>query len=574
MYLIQILFLFLFLNNICLSQDVTEYYLYNRTPQWSEVIEYYKKLDKQFTQAKLFTEGTTDIGMPLHLFVISSDGDFNPESLHQKKKLIWLINNGIHPGEPDGIDASMIFAKDVLNKINSEEYKNVVICIIPIYNIDGSLNRGCCSRVNQDGPQEYGFRGNYQNLDLNRDFVKCDTKNTESFIRIFQKWNPDLFLDTHVSNGADYPYNITLIATQKDKLTPPLGKYLSEKMLPELYRKMESKSEKMIPYVNTIKDTPDSGLEGFLETPRYASGYTALFNTIGFISETHMLKPYPIRVKATITFMETLRQYAAHNVSDILKKRDEAVKFTRTTTEFPVQWQLDTLSKDSIRFDGYTAVYSTSKITGLQRLSYNKDKPYSKFIPYKNNFKPQVIVNRPVAYIIPQCWTRVLERMKLNGVKMQTITSDTVIEVECYKITQYKTSSKPYEGHYLHSNVTVEKQIRKVKFYQGDRMIVVNQPANRYVVETLEPQGADAFFVWGFFDGILQQKEWFSDYVFEDIAEKMILENPALMDSLKAAIKADSSLQNNQYMQLNVLYRQSPYFEKSYMIYPVYRLMQ
>ncbi len=573
MYMFRFLLLFLFLDNVCLSQDVTDYYLHNRTPQWHEVIEYYKKLDKQFPQAKLFTEGTTDVGKPLHLFVISSDGDFNPVSLHQKKRLIWLINNGIHPGEPDGIDASMIFAKNVLSKISSEEYKNVVICIIPIYNIDGALNRGCCSRVNQDGPLEYGFRGNYQNLDLNRDFVKCDTKNTESFIRIFQKWNPDLFLDTHVSNGADYPYNITLIATQKDKLTPPLGKYLSEKMLPELYRNMESKSEKMIPYVNTIKDTPDSGLEGFLETPRYASGYTALFNTIGFISETHMLKPYSVRVKATITFLETLRQYAARNAAEILQKRAEAINFTKATHEFPVQWQLDTLSKDSIRFDGYTAVYSTSKITGLQRLSYDKSRPYSKFIPYQNNFKPQVVIKQPFAYIIPQCWSHVIERLQLNGVEMQTITADTIIEVECYKIGQYKTTSKPYEGHYLHSNVTVEKQVRKVKFFKGDRLIKVNQLANRYIVETLEPQGTDAFFAWGFFDGILQQKEWFSDYVFEDIAQKMIQENPALMDSLNDAIKSDSTLKNNHYMQLNMLYRLSPYFEKSYMIYPVYRLM-
>ncbi|QQR94374.1 MAG: hypothetical protein IPJ93_11000 [Bacteroidota bacterium] len=310
-----------------------------------------------------------------------------------------------------------------------------------------------------------------------------------------------------------------------------------------------------------------------METPRYASGYTALFNTIGFISETHMLKPYSVRVKATITFMETLRQYAARNAAEILQKRAEAINFTKATHEFPVQWQLDTLSKDSIRFDGYTAVYSTSKITGLQRLSYDKSKPYSKFIPYQNNFKPQVEIKRPIAYIIPQCWNRVIERLKLNGVKMQIITADTIIEVECYKIGQYKTASKPYEGHYLHSSVTVEKQVRKVKFFKGDRLIKVNQLANRYIVETLEPQGTDAFFAWGFFDGILQQKEWFSDYVFEDIAQKMIQENPALMDSLNDAIKSDSTLKNNHYMQLNMLYRLSPYFEKSYMIYPVYRLM-
>jgi hypothetical protein len=556
------------------AQDITNLYLNNKTPQWHEVIAYYQKLDGAYKEAKLLEAGITDCGKPLHLFVVSSDADFMPESIHQKGKLIFLINNGIHPGEPDGIDASMIFINAILKDIRNPKYRNIVFCIIPVYNIDGALNRGCCSRANQNGPEAYGFRGNYQNLDLNRDFIKCDTRNTESFIHLFQQWNPDVFLDTHVSNGADYPYNITLIATQKDKLTPSLGQYLSKNMLPDLYRQMAMHGEEMIPYVNTVEQTPESGLEGFLETPRFATGYSTLFNTLGFITETHMLKPYPVRVKATLTFMHVMTDYLADHLKDIKNIRAQAIADVKTSIQFPIQWQLDRKSADSLLFKGYKASYKPSTITGLPRLYYDRNKPYQLYVPYYNFYKPSVTVNKPLAYIIPQCWKRVIERLQMNDVIMQPLNADTSINVECYEILNYKATSTPYEGHYLHSSVEVKTQLRKVNFYAGDWLIYTNQAANRYIIETLEPQATDAFFAWGFFDGVLQQKEWFSDYVFEDIAEHMVAENPDLLFKIKDAIAKDSTLKDDQYRQLYVIYKNSPYMENSFKIYPVYRLLR
>jgi len=156
--------------------------------------------------------------------------------IRKQDKRVLLINNGIHPGEPEGIDASMMLARDLLkgNKIPA----NVVICIIPLYNIDGSHNRTSTSRANQNGPLAYGFRGNSRNLDLNRDFIKTDSKNSASFQQIFNTWNPEVFVDTHTSNGSDYQYTMTLIPTQKDKLNQVLSTYLTGQMVPSLYKEM------------------------------------------------------------------------------------------------------------------------------------------------------------------------------------------------------------------------------------------------------------------------------------------------------------------------------------------------
>src|SRR5690606_3953282 len=209
---------------------------HNRTATYEEVLAFYRHLDSSYVQAKLFSFGTTDVGKALQLMVLSKDGDFDPLSLRKKNKSIILFNNGIHPGEPEGIDASMMLIRDLL--IKDAVPDNVVLCFIPVYNIDGMLNRGV-SRVNQNGPEQYGFRGNRQNLDLNRDFIKTDSRNSQTFQEIFNRWDPDVFIDNHASNGADYQYVMTLIDTQPDKLNTILADYMLKNYTQELYNRME-----------------------------------------------------------------------------------------------------------------------------------------------------------------------------------------------------------------------------------------------------------------------------------------------------------------------------------------------
>src|SRR5205809_430608 len=262
-----------------------------QTPTYFEIIDWWKKLDAQSGFIKVFTMGVTDAGFPLHLVIVSGDRDFNLQSLHKKNKTIILINNGIHPGEPDGIDASMLLVRDiVINKYKIPS--NVVLAFIPVYNIGGCLNRSPNYRVDQDGPIEKGFRGNSQNLDLNRDFIKCDSKDARSFTEIFHLLDPDVFVDNHVSDGADYQHIMTLLVSQHNKLGGPMGEYMNKDFEPGLFRLMKEKGYDLVPYVNSFNDTPESGWSEYWDSPRYSSGYATLWNCFAFVPETHMLKPY------------------------------------------------------------------------------------------------------------------------------------------------------------------------------------------------------------------------------------------------------------------------------------------
>jgi hypothetical protein len=545
----------------------------NTTLTWSQCIAAYDSLDKISDQARLLEVGKTDVGKPLHLFVINADGVFEPE-LFDRNKIIILINNGIHPGEPDGIDASLMWCREILKPDNSMSklLENVILCIIPIYNVDGSLMRGSFSRANQDGPEEYGFRGNARNLDLNRDFIKCDSENARAFSRIFTRLQPHVFVDTHVSDGADYTYTMTLIATQSDKLGGKTGKYLKEKMEPALFDGMDKCGDPMMHYVNNMGNTPQSGILEFLETPRFASGYAALYNTLSFITETHMLKPFPQRVESTYQFIKVLVQYCHQNASEIIQIRKSANEEWMKLKEWPLNYEVDTTRFEKIKFDGYETISEPSKVGSGDRIRYDRSKVKNMEIPYFRKFVPTTFVAVPDFYIVPQAWREVIERLRLNGVQMERIEKDTTIEVETYFLDKFETSGRPYEGHYYHSDtkVTVRKTI--VRFFKGDWKISTRQVSRRYLIETLEPQSNDSFFAWNFFDSVLQQKEWFSDYIFEERAEELLKSDPQLKKEFESVLASDKDLQNNHWNQLYWLYRHSPYFEQTVNRYPVYRL--
>ncbi len=275
---------------------------------YRQVIDFYIGLAREFPEINVQTLGETDSGHPLHLVTYNPGSDFNFQKI-SRDNLVLLINNGIHPGESDGIDATMLLFRDLaLGRIRAPEH--VVLVTIPVYNVGGALNRNSFTRVNQNGPKSYGFRGNARNYDLNRDFIKMDTRNARTFARIFHSVNPDVFVDTHVSNGADYQYTLTHLFTQPDKLGGPLGSFLKDDFLPELKDSLASRGRDITPYVNVHDRPPDDGFTQFLDTPRYSTGYAALWNTLGVMVETHMLKPYDDRVKATYDFLYSMIEVA------------------------------------------------------------------------------------------------------------------------------------------------------------------------------------------------------------------------------------------------------------------------
>ena len=542
------------------------------TATYAECIEFYKQLDKLSPKISIREIGMSDAGYPYHLVLYSNDGTADPKQWHRQNKIVILVINDIHPGEPDGVDASMLFMKDIQGgKIRIPD--NIGLAIIPIYNIGGALNRNSFSRVNQNGPVSYGFRGNAQNLDLNRDFTKNDSRDSKSFVEIFHWLDPDIQVDNHVSDGADYQHTMTLITTQWNKLGGETGKFVHDIFDPALYLSMDKKGWPMCPYVNFEEGDPGRGWEEFYDSPRYSSGYAALFHTISFIPETHMLKPFKDRVKSTYALMQTITEQASIHAREIIEKRKKDIADDQQKNEFALSWKVDKSKFDSILFKGYTASHKPSEISGQQRLYYDHSKPFEKEVRFYNYFNEDKLAHAPKAYLIPQGWYEVIDLLKLNGVIMRRLTKDTSIEVEVYHIDTYNSSSRAYEKHHRNTDTKVSSSNQTIKFLKGDYMIETHQPAKRFLVEMLEPTGDDSYFSWNFFDAILQEKEGYSDYRWEDIAELYLKDHPELKNKLEDRKKADSLFAKDPSAQLNFIYKNSPYYEPVHLRYPVYRLL-
>lgn len=549
-------------------------YASNETPTWQETIDMYRWLDEKYEDARLLEVGRTDAGRPLHLFVIDRGQYFSPEKIRESGKNILFINNGIHPGEPCGVDASLKLASELLSGEDSCAHylDHTAIAIVPLFNVGGALNRGAYHRANQNGPKEHGFRGNARNLDLNRDFIKLDSKNTQSLVPILRAWDPDIFFDTHTSNGADYPYTITLINSHAQRHEASQAKFLDSTLLPFLFEGMDRSPYLMSPYVWSFKRTPEQGILAFMDYPRYTSGYVSLFNTIAFTVETHMFKPFEDRVLATWHLLREALRFSGLYTNELSEVKKQAWKEKLSRQDFTLQWTLDTTRSELIDFKGYTVKHRKSKVSGKQTYYFDRTDPWEKEIPYYKYFKPVISTTVPDYYILPSAWAEVVERLQLNGVEMEELPSDSIMELDIYYIESYKTVDKPYNGHYRHYGVETRELREKVQLLAGDWIIPSRQKAIEYLVQTLEPKGYDSFFSWNFFDEILFRNEYFSPYIFEETAEDLLKNDPLLKKEFRERQKEDPSFAANGYQQLRFIYEHSPWSEPTYMRYPVFRL--
>ncbi len=542
------------------------------TATYDQVIDFYLKLAREYSEISIQTVGETDSGYPLHLVTYNPDGNFDFKKIGNTKATI-LINNGIHPGESDGIDATMLLYRDLaLGKIEAPE--NTVLITIPIYNIGGSLNRNSTTRANQNGPKAYGFRGNAKNYDLNRDFIKADTKNTKAFAEVFHLVNPDIFIDNHVSNGADYQYTLTHLFTQHNKLGGNLGTYLHQEMMPQLEASLTNINWDITPYVNVFNEVPEKGFSQFMDHPRYSTGYTTLWNTLGMMVETHMLKPYKQRVEGTYHLMQQMILIAEKDKKKIKELRNNATTNYSDLVHYPITWAIDTSQTSTLNFKGFEADKIKSEVTGFSRLKYDRNRPFTKEVIYQNYYEAIDSIVIPKSYVIKKEWTKAINLLKLNAIEHSILTRDTTIIVDAYRISDYKTQKQAYEGHYPHYNTKVESSTEKILFSEGDVLIPTDQKGIRYLLETIEPSAKDSFFNWNFFDVILQQKEGFSPYVFEDEALEMLQNDNKLKSAFETKKTEDQAFADNWYAQLDWLFKRSEHYEPAHLQYPIYRILK
>jgi len=540
----------------------------NTTPDYPELIKIYQKLSAEHQEIELYEMGDSDYGLPIYVCILNGAGDSLKTFAKAKQGTTILINNAIHPGEPDGVNACLIWIDNWIKEGNKTG-DLPLIAIIPAYNVGGMMNRSGTSRANQDGPEEYGFRGNAQNLDLNRDFIKMDSKNMFTFTKIYHGLDPDVFLDTHVSNGADYQYTMTYIASVRERMAPALGALMHDQMIPYLESSSSEKGFDLTPYVHLKGATPETGIMVFNDLPRYAMGYASLMNAISFTLETHMLKPFPERVQATLAFIESTLDWMTDHQAEIEKARSQSMEWELDMSHYFYNYEL-TDQKDSLLFKGYGYSKPVGEVTGVERLKYHHNRPYEKYVPYYHRYEPKDSTFIPDFIVVGGQCQDVINRLQANGVEM-TINSDpNSLQLGSVQIHAFENGTRPYEGHFLHSKVKAETVLSLVEFKPGDAFISTRQKNKRFIMSVLDPESPDSYFAWNFFDSYVQQKEYFSPYVFEDKAKDILKSNPGLKTRLEKRKSEDEDFAKSSWEQLYFIYQNSEFYEPTHNFLPVF----
>jgi hypothetical protein len=355
----------------------------------------------------------------------------------------------------------------------------------------------------------------------------------------------------------------------------PAGKFFAETMIPDMYARMRSTPYEMIPYAEWDVATPEKGIANYVQTPRFSTGYAQLFCTLPQMIENHCYKPYPDRVKSIYHFILNLIDFTGVNSSRISEVRAESREKVKLQKDFALTYRLDSSRFRQIEFKGYRMGFDKSPLTGEPREIYDYNQPFTvQNVPVYDDYVPEKKVTAPLAYLVPQAWSEVIDRLKINGVDMKRLPRDTSLTVEVYYIDSLVRTTAVSNGHDFHNQFTTRKVVQTIPYYAGDYLVPVNQESNYFIVNQLEPEGPDSYFRWNFFDPCLEDREWFSPHpVLEDRIVKYLNETPASRKLLDGAIAANPAMAKDRAAQMYFVYTQCGLANKWVNRYPVARVM-
>jgi hypothetical protein len=424
-----------------------------------------------------------------------------------------------------------------------------------------------------------GWRANSQNLNLNRDFLKADTPEMHAWLRMFNTWLPDFFVDCHTTDGADYQYVLTYMMEIFGTMDPMLTRWQEKEFLPFVQGKMDVSGQLMNPYVSFRRwHDPQSGLRSGPAAPRLSQGYTAIQNRPGLLIETHMLKPHKERTLAIYDLIVFSAEFLNRNPEKlklIIKSADGVTADPAFRDRpFPLRWKRDDTDSVMVEFKGVEYDIIESDLTGGNWFQYHPDKPISYELPWFNKSVPDQLVDLPEAYIIPQQWYEVIYRLALHGIEVNYLRENTEIWVEQYRFKNPRWRRSPYEGRFSMSNIEYDVFMDTVSYLKGSAIIDMNQRTARVIANILEPGAADSYVYWGFFSAIFEQKEYSETYVMEGLAREMLEADPNLKAEFDKKKEEDPEFGKNQWGMLNWFYSKSPYWDDKKNLYPVGKIIE
>lgn len=548
---------------------------YAGTARYAESLALAHRMEKASPWIKVVTFGKTPQGRDMFAVIVSKDRAFTPAAAQSSGKAIILLQSCIHPGEVDGKEASEMLLRDVaIAKRHAAWLDKVILVGIPIFNIDGHERFSAFNRINQDGPKEMGFRVTAQRLNLNRDFMKADAPEMQAWLKFFTAWLPDFFIDNHVTDGADFQYDVTIDIPRGLEIWPAVGEWVNRRYLPYLNDSMATDGHVMGPYGGFVDRTdPAKGFATSTYSPRFSNGYTAIQNRPGLLVETHSLKSFKTRTWAHYDIMKRSIEAIArdpHALRAVVREADKAVAALAGS---PNAIYLDgKMSGEAspFTFKALRAASKPSDLAGGPITVYEKE-PLDIQTKLFNKTTATATATVPAGYIIPVEWTGLIERLEFHGVKTERLPVEAEIAGESYTFSNVRFGPQPFEGRFAPSFTSHPVSATR-RLAAGSVYVPMNQRSARVALNLLEPDAPDSLIRWGFLNAIFEQKEYFSDYIMEPIARQMAKRHPELKREFDEKLTKDAAFANNPRARLTWWFERSPYYENDKDVYPIIRV--
>jgi hypothetical protein len=552
---------------------------YRETPNYSDTIAFARRLAHASPSIEFESFGFSGQGRELPLIIASETGTFTPEAAHAEDKAIVLIQACIHSGEPDGKDAGFALLRDIaITQTAAGILENVVLLFIPIYNTDGHERSSPYNRINQNGPTEMGWRttSTYQNL--NRDYMKADTPETRAWLHLWKEWQPDLFIDCHVTDGADYRSVITYHHEHHAGVDSAVLEWERDVFGGKVAPATEAAGSEISWYLEFIDNRDLTlGTRDFNGSPRFSTGYVPLRNRPGILIETHIIKDYGSRVIGTYHFLRaalTEVNRDPQRLRQIGREADqrmvEAGKQFDPAPSYPLTFELtDEPTPFAVKAFQYRTEHSD--VSDDLRVIYGRE-PLDLTVPMYQTFRIETAIAPPHYYIVPAQWNEVISVLHAHGLEMKTLAEFAPVEIESYRLTNVKWPAASFEGRHM-PRFDVERTVETRVFPAGSVVVPLAQPAARVILNLLEPQAPDSLVHWGFFNAIFEEKEYAEHYVLEDLARTMMANDPSLRREFEELRASDAEFAASPADRLRFFYRRSPYWDPQMNLYPVGRII-
>ena len=539
------------------------------TPRYDETVAWLRELCDNSPRLSMVTIGRSDEGRDLWMVVASDGGHAEPTALLEEGKPTLFVHAGIHAGEIDGKDAGMMLLRDLTFRgLKTELLEGANLLFVPILNVDGHERFSEVGRVNQRGPERMGWRTNARNLNLNRDYAKLDTAGVRAVVKVLREWQPDLYLDVHVTDGADYQYDITFGWNGDHAHSPAIATWLDQVYRPAVSRDLEQWGHVPGPLV-FARNALDmqQGIVGWTATPRFSNGYGDLCHVPTVIVENHSLKSFDRRVLGTYVLIESsLRLLGAEREA---LRQSIAADRARRPERVVLAWGRPPKASETIDFLGVSVEIVESELSGQSYPRWTGE-PVDLRVPVFDSNVPEVTVSPPAAYWVSPAYPEVIERLAWHGLEMTRLAEPRQVEVELERVSEFELDDAPFEGR-VRVRATTALERRNVTYPAGSVRIATDQPLGELAVALLESSGPDSFFQWGFFHGVLQRTEYIESYVMEPLAARMLEADSSLRAAFEARCAEEEGFAEDPRAVMEWLYRRTPYLDDQYGLIPVGR---